>query len=205
MLQAGAPASLAGGRALPALRQRFGGAPWPQRHPATPAALSLLDCLAPLAATALALATFPFSAAASELRVTVDGIHSSHGTVLIGLYDSEASFDRAVTSSAKESSFLVDPDRFGAVALRANAALKSAVVFSNLEPGRYAAIASHDENGNGEFDKGFIGVPTEPYGFSNDVQGFLGPPTFDAAAVVIGNGNGSKAIRIKLVYKGKSR
>ena len=77
------------------------------------------------------------------------------------------------------------------------------MVFSNLEPGRYAAIAFHDENGNGEFDTSFIGVPTEPYGFSNDAQGFLGPPTFDAAAVVIGNGN--KAIRIKLVYKGKSR
>jgi hypothetical protein len=49
------------------------------------------------------------------------------------------------------------------------------VVFSNVQPGRYAAIAFHDENGNGKPDKNFLGVPTEPYGFSNNVQGFLGP------------------------------
>jgi uncharacterized protein (DUF2141 family) len=132
-------------------------------------------------------------AGAGELRVTVEGIRSSRGTVLIGLYDSAASFDKAVDSSTKEG-FLIDPERFGAVALRANAALKSAVVFSNLDRGRYAAVAFHDENGDGKLDKNFLGVPTEPYGFSNDAQGFLGPPTFDAAAVALGGGD--EAIRI---------
>ena len=136
------------------------------------------------------------------MRITVDGIHSAHGTVLIGLYDSPASFGKAVEASAKEG-FLIDPDRFAAVALRANAALKSAVVFSNVQPGRYAAIAFHDENGNGKLDKNFLGVPTEPYGFSNNVQGFLGPPTFDDAAMALGNSN--EAIGITLVYHQRSR
>ena len=99
--------------------------------------------------------------------------------------------------SAKEA-FLIDPDRFAAAALRADAALKSAVVFSNLEPGRYAAIAFHDENGNGKLDKNFLGIPTEPYGFSNNVQGFLGPPTFDAAAMALGDSN--EGVQITLVY-----
>ena len=139
----------------------------------------------------------PPSVEAGELRITVDGIRSAHGTVLIGLYDSPASFGKAVEVSAKEA-FLIDPDRFAAVALRANAALKSAVVFSNVQPGRYAAIAFHDENGNGKLDKNFLGVPTEPYGFSNNVQAFLGPPTFDAAAMALGDGD--EAVRIALVY-----
>lgn len=103
----------------------------------------------------------PLSVQAGELRITVDGIRSAHGTGLIGLYDSPASFGKAVEASAKEG-FLIGPDRFAAVALRANAALKSAVVFSNVQPGRYAAIAFHDENGNGKLDKNFLGVPTEP-------------------------------------------
>ena len=149
-------------------------------------------------ATAAVMSVLPLSVEAGELRITVDGIRSPHGTVLIGLHDSPASFGRAVEASAKEG-FLVDPDRFAAVALRANAALKGAVVFSNLESGRYAAIAFHDENGNGKLDKNFLGVPTEPYGFSNDAQGFLGPPTFDAAAVALGGGN--EAIRITLVHR----
>ena len=139
----------------------------------------------------------PLSVEAGELRITVGGIRSAHGTVLIALYDSPASFGKAVEASAKEG-FLIDPDRFAAVALRANAALKSAVVFSNLEPGRYAAIAFHDENGNGKLDKNFLGIPTEPYGFSNNVQGFLGPPTFDDAAMALGDS--SEAIGITLVY-----
>lgn len=152
-----------------------------------------------IAAVMIAL---PLSVEAGELRITVDGIRSVHGTVLIGLYDSPASFGKAVEASAKEG-FLIDPDRFAAVALRANAALKSAVVFSNLEPGRYAAIAFHDENGNSKLDKSFLGVPTEPYGFSKNVQGFLAPPTFDAAAMALGDGN--EAIRIALVYHDGSK
>jgi uncharacterized protein (DUF2141 family) len=152
-------------------------------------------------ATAVVMIVLPLSVEAGELRITVDGIRSPHGTVLIGLYDRPASFGRAVEASAKEG-FLVDPDRFAAVALRANAALKGAVVFSNLEPGRYAAIAFHDENGNGKLDKNFLGVPTEPYGFSNAAQGFLGPPTFDAAAVAL---SGNEAIRIVLVYREGSK
>ena len=70
-------------------------------------------------------------------------------------------------------------------------------VFSNVQPGRYAAIAFHAENGNGKLDKNFLGVPTEPYGFSNNVQGFLGPPTFDDAAMALGDS--SEAIGITLV------
>ena len=148
-------------------------------------------------AMAAALVMLPLPAAAGELRVTVEGIRSPHGTVLIGVYDSSGSFGKAVRASDKEG-FLIDPDRFGAVALRANAAMKSAVVFSNLVPGRYAAIAFHDENGNGKLDKSFLGVPTEPYGFSNNAQGFLSPPTFDDAAMVLGDSD--KAIRIVLIY-----
>ncbi|WP_223861367.1 DUF2141 domain-containing protein [Geminicoccus harenae] len=145
----------------------------------------------------ISLALAPLPVAAGELRVTIEGIRSSDGTVMIGLYDSPASFARAVEASAGEG-FLVDPQRFAAVALRANAAMRSAVVFSNLDPGRYAVIAFHDENGNTKLDKNFMGVPIEPYGFSNNVQGFLGPPPFDDAAMALEDNN--QAIHIAMVY-----
>ena len=147
-------------------------------------------------AIAVVLVALPLPAGADELRVTIEGIRSAQGTVLIGLYDSPESFERAIEGSDKEG-FLNDLDRFGAVALRANAALKSAVVFSNLEPGRYAAVAFHDENGNGKLDKNFLGVPAEPYGFSNNAEGFLSPPSFNDAAMALGGGD--RAIRIALI------
>jgi len=148
-------------------------------------------------AAAAALVALPFPAGASELRVTVEGIRSAHGTVLIGLYDNPESFERAVKASDREG-FLIDPDRFGAVALRANAAMRCTVIFGNLEPGRYAAIAFHDENGNGKLDKNFLGVPAEPYGFSKNVQGFLGPPTFGDAAILLGDGDSAISIVLTL-------
>jgi hypothetical protein len=58
----------------------------------------------------------PLSVEAGELRITVNGIRSAHGTLLIGLYDSPASFNKALEAPAKRG-FLIDPDRFAAVAL----------------------------------------------------------------------------------------
>jgi uncharacterized protein (DUF2141 family) len=121
----------------------------------------------------------------AELRVNVEGFRSSHGVVLIGLYDSAKSFDRAIELAGADG-FLNDPDRVAGAALRMNPALTGGVIFSNLKPGRYALIVFHDENANGRLDKNFFGVPTEPYGFSNDAQGFLGAPSFDDAAILLG-------------------
>jgi uncharacterized protein (DUF2141 family) len=144
----------------------------------------------------LLLILFALPVNASELRITVEGIRSPDGTILIGLYDSLESFTRAIKLSDKEG-FLNDPNRFAAVALRANAAKKSAVVFTNLDPGQYAIILFHDENGNGKLDTNAWGVPTEPYGFSNNVRGLLSPPAFEKAVMQI---NSDKAVRIVLIY-----
>jgi uncharacterized protein (DUF2141 family) len=67
-----------------------------------------------------------------------------------------------------------------------------------LPPGRYAIIAFHDENDNGRLDESPWGVPTEAYGFSNDAQGFLTAPSFEAASVVL-DGEGGE-ITISLIY-----
>ena len=143
------------------------------------------------------LILFALPVNASELRITVEGIRSPQGTILIGLYDSLESFTRAIELSDKDG-FLNDPDRFAAVALRANTAMKSAVVLTNLDPGPYAIILFHDENGNGKLDKNALGVPTEPYGFSNNVRGFLGPPSFEEAIMKVNADD--KAVRIVLIY-----
>jgi uncharacterized protein (DUF2141 family) len=139
------------------------------------------------------------TAGAGELRITVKGIRSPNGVILIGLYDSAESFDRAIGLSDKEG-FLNDPARVVGAALRANIALKGGVVFSNLEPGRHAIIVFHDENSNGRLDKNVWGVPTEPYGFSNGARGMLGPPKFDDAAITLDGGD--KAVVIALTYHG---
>jgi len=92
------------------------------------------------------LILFAPAVTASELRITVEGIRSTQGTILIGLYDSLETFTRAIKFPPKDG-FLNDPDRFAAVALRANAARKSAVVLTNLDPGQYAMALSGFQGG----------------------------------------------------------
>ena len=38
---------------------------------------------------------------------------------------------------------------------------------------------TQDLNNNDKLDKNFIGIPTEPYAFSNNVRPALRPPNFD--------------------------
>ena len=66
------------------------------------------------------------------------------------------------------------------------------------EAGTYSAVAYHDENGNKKFDKNWIGIPTEGFGFSNNPRTFLGPPTHkDAAFHVLGS---PTRVEIELKY-----
>lgn len=47
--------------------------------------------------------------------------------------------------------------------------------------GEYAITLFVDFNGNKKIDKNFLGIPKEPYGFSNNVIGNMSAPTFDQA------------------------
>ncbi len=57
-------------------------------------------------------------------------------------------------------------------------------IFS-LPIGEYAISAFYDTNHNGELDKNLLGIPTEPYGFSNNARGSFGPAKFEDAAFTI--------------------
>jgi uncharacterized protein (DUF2141 family) len=70
--------------------------------------------------------------------------------------------------------------------------------FENLPPGRYAAAASNDRNGNRKTDKNFVGMPTEPWGVSNNVRPGMRAPKFDEAAFEVKEGQPN---RIEIAVK----
>jgi uncharacterized protein (DUF2141 family) len=146
--------------------------------------------------TALALVLFCLGAAASELRVAIEGVASSAGTLMVGLYDSEEHFGSAIANIGHPV-LLNDRSRLVGIAMRAVGGTQS-VVFTNLKPDAYAVIVFHDENDNGKLDENSWGIPTEGYGFSNDAEGFLGAPAFKTAAVMLDHND--KAITITLKY-----
>jgi uncharacterized protein (DUF2141 family) len=116
---------------------------------------------------------------AGDLTIEVSGITPGRGQIYVAVYDRPETFPTA------------GQQRTGRI-LEASA--QSLVVhFEDLPPGEYAAVAFQDVNGNCKLDKNFLGMPKEPYGFSNSARGSAGPPRFSAAAVTL-NPDGTTTI-----------
>ena len=69
--------------------------------------------------------------------------------------------------------------------------------FKSLPKGNYAVAIYQDENNNDNCDKNFLGVPIEPYAFSNDFRPKLSVPSFKDCSFILDK---SKTVTIKLVY-----
>jgi len=122
------------------------------------------------------------SALAGEVTVEVLGITPNHGKVCIAVYDQPEAFP--VSGRQRLSQVLASEDTH----LTAH--------FSDLPPGKYAAVAFQDINGNGKLDKNFLGIPKEPYGFSNGARGSTGPPKFAEASFTL-DSNAATTIILK--------
>lgn len=71
------------------------------------------------------------------------------------------------------------------------------VHFENLPAGVYAIAAFLDENGNGKLDTNIFGIPTEKYGFSNNVRPMMRAATFKEASFTVTNKNNVITIKLK--------
>ena len=124
----------------------------------------------------LAIASLAFGLAvsspvrAAELDLIVAGVRDaeSPGKVFIGVFNSP-------------DGFLKDERRYARAAIPLVGGT-ARLVFT-LPPGRYAVVAFHDANDNGQLDTNILGVPTEGYAFSRDARGFMSAPSFDSAAL----------------------
>lgn len=126
----------------------------------------------------------PGIASAADLTVEIAGIRSNDGVIVLGLYDTSGGFDIALNAFDRSDGFVRDTGRFLGAAIRTDSGIRR-TVFSSLAPGRYAVIVFQDTNRDGRIDKNLVGIPTEPYGFSRNATGFLGPPKFGDAAIEI--------------------
>jgi len=71
------------------------------------------------------------------------------------------------------------------------------ITFTDVSEGRHAIKAFHDVNDNGELDTNWMGIPTEPYGFSNDAMGTFGPPSFQDASFLVEPGANTTRFKMK--------
>ena len=119
------------------------------------------------AITAIALSA-PI-ANASDLTVNVEGIQTTSGTIMLGLFD-EATYNGE--GAVNGANVTVEGDTISAT-------------FAGLTPGEYAVRLYHDVNDDGEMNTNPFGMPIEPYAFSNNAKGRFGPAKWDAAKFTV--------------------
>jgi len=142
-----------------------------------------------IAAAAATLCYFCLSQSfAADLTITVDNLRSNQGEVLLCVFSAESSDREAFPDCTKGR-----PVRQGKAIIGGG---KVVITYKDLKDGIYAVAAIHDENGNGELDTNFIGIPTEGIGISNNPR-MLGKPQFDEARFEI---RGKTAIILTAKY-----
>lgn len=130
----------------------------------------------------LALATALSSAPDAMILVRFEGLEPK-GQVQVALFASGAAWktrDQALRSTTLVLSGPWAEARFG-----------------GLPPGEYAVMAYHDKNANEQLDTLPIGLPVEPYGFSNNARATFGPPPWRAARFTAGSDQTVQQIRLR--------
>ncbi|CAM3853195.1 DUF2141 domain-containing protein [Litorimonas haliclonae] len=126
----------------------------------------------PMAASATEPAAPEMKSGAATLTINVSGFEVQEGNVMAALSD-EAGYGGKPLRGATE------PVTGETVKL----------IFKELPVGTYAIRMFHDVNGDGEMNTNVFGIPTEPYAFSNNAAGTMGPaPWSKAKFEVTGDG-----------------
>jgi uncharacterized protein (DUF2141 family) len=125
----------------------------------------------------------PLKSETGTLLVLVRGFKSTEGRLMVALFNNAKEFEQ------KLNPFIGD-----ITAISANEEL---IRFENVPYGDYAVVAIHDINKDGTLDKNVLGIPTEGYGFSNNVMDKFGPPTFLQASFVFSGRDEVKIIDLQ--------
>lgn len=116
-----------------------------------------------------------------DLTVEITGMNTDIGKVFLALYNAEKTFLKK-HETTKGANAVVKGK-------------KAIAYFKGLKKGEYAISLFHDENDNNKMDTRIFGIPKEPYGFSNNAKGFMGPPKFKDAKFIV---DANKTISIKV-------
>jgi len=103
----------------------------------------------------------------TNLKVNVEGIETNQGQVLATL--------------CKKEEFLKSKCEYSG-AVKLDNVSEHVIVFENVKLGEYALQLFHDVNNDFKLQTNLMGIPTEPFAFSNNAKGKFGPPKFEQAA-----------------------
>jgi uncharacterized protein (DUF2141 family) len=118
----------------------------------------------------------------SRLTVQVAGVRPATGEVAITVYPDD------------KRRFLAKGGKLARQRVKAAAAVRACFW---VPQGSYAVAVYHDEDGDRDFDRTFVGLPAEGFGFSNDPETKTGLPPLSAVRFRVGAGERLVPIRMK--------
>ena len=137
-----------------------------------PAYIHQLNCLRmkmlPLASLLLSAGVLGAAAPATEtqpVKVVVSSLASTTSTVKLYFYNTREGFLKSGKWAFMRA---VKPEGKPEISLSIG-----------LPPGEWAVSLTQDLNNNDKIDKNFLGIPTEPFEFSNNVKPRLAAPSFE--------------------------
>ena len=117
----------------------------------------------------------------ANITITLTGIKDVKGVVQAGLYNSEAGYKKG--GSVRGAKVDVKADTV-------------TINYTNLPDGEYAVQLFHDVDGNGKMNANLFGMPTEPFAFSNNAVGNMGPAKWKDAKFTVSGSNTAHAMKL---------
>ncbi|WP_421879609.1 DUF2141 domain-containing protein [Marinoscillum sp.] len=121
------------------------------------------------------------TAQTAKLTVEVTNIKTLEGKMRVALFNGE-------------SSYLKDADYEADTVIYDSGAVL--ITFKDLPLGEYAISLYHDQNDNGKLDANFMGIPSEPYAFSNNAPSRFGPAKYEEARFTLINDENKQQIKL---------
>lgn len=130
------------------------------------------------------LSLFTTLSFAGELKIIVKNINPNQGMMRLALWDGANGFPKDYRTSIDQVSVSVTNE--------------VEYTFTNLSKDSYAMAIFQDLNSDEDLNTNAIGIPKEPFGFTNNPRLLFGPPTFKKCKVQVpATGTVTKTIYLK--------
>ena len=116
------------------------------------------------------------------LNLSIENIQQVKGSIEIGVYNTSEDF-------LKEGKAI----KTYSIPVTGNSVSQE---IKDLPKGDYAISLYHDQNSDGKINRNFIGIPKEPYGFSNNFKPKFSKPSFEDCEFSI---SANKKLKIDLI------
>lgn len=117
-----------------------------------------------------------------ELTIKISNIDKIKGEIKVGVFDTDTNF-------LKEGHAIKNYS----IKVKNNTAT---LTITDLPKGEYAITMYHDQNSDNECNRNFIGIPKEPYAFSNNVKPKVSAPKYKDCKFTFSD---DKTLNIKLI------